>query len=176
MNFAKPKTVIRWELGATIKTKETPQKGCSLYIDYGHGIGYLDGSPAYNKYEIYKGKNFLLNPRAGEVINGYTVTPNRTDADFILEVAIEEDSRKKHVSNNVNIYGTIKHKNGLKLSFEHIDFFTYTDVIGVGNEIKKSNKSYRGTVYDTSFISRQELTIVVRDVNVQKTIINIKIE
>lgn len=51
-----------------------------------------------------------------------------------------------------------------------IDFFTYTDVIGVGNEIKKSNRSYRGTVYDTSFISRQELTIVVRDINVQKTI------
>ena len=51
-----------------------------------------------------------------------------------------------------------------------IDFFTYTDVVGVGNEIKKSNRSYRGTVYDTSFISRQELTIVVREVNLQKTI------
>jgi len=51
-----------------------------------------------------------------------------------------------------------------------IDFFTYTDVVGVGNEIKKANRSYRGTVYDTSFISRQELTIIVRDVNVQKTI------
>lgn len=51
-----------------------------------------------------------------------------------------------------------------------IDFFTYTDVIGVGNEIKKSDRSYRGTVYDTSYISRQELTIVVRDINLRKTI------
>jgi nitrogen regulatory protein P-II 1 len=51
-----------------------------------------------------------------------------------------------------------------------IDFFSYTDVIGVGNEIKKSDRSYRGTVYDTSYISRQELTIVVRDVNLRKTV------
>lgn len=51
-----------------------------------------------------------------------------------------------------------------------IDFFTYTDVVGVGNEIHKSDRSYRGTVYDTSYISRQELTIVVRDVNLRKTV------
>jgi nitrogen regulatory protein P-II 1 len=51
-----------------------------------------------------------------------------------------------------------------------IDFFTYTDVIGVGNEIKRSDKTYRGTVYDTSYISRQELKIVVRDVNLRKTV------
>ena len=51
-----------------------------------------------------------------------------------------------------------------------IDFFTYSDVVGVGNEIKRSDKTYRGTVYDTSYISRQELKIVVRDVNLQKTI------
>lgn len=51
-----------------------------------------------------------------------------------------------------------------------IDFFTYADVVGVGNEIKRSDKSYRGTVYDTSYISRQELTIVVRDVNLRKTV------
>ncbi|HEY3369791.1 MAG TPA: P-II family nitrogen regulator [Prolixibacteraceae bacterium] len=51
-----------------------------------------------------------------------------------------------------------------------IDFFTYADVVGVGNEIKRSDRSYRGTVYDTSFISRQELTIVVRDINLRKTV------
>jgi nitrogen regulatory protein P-II 1 len=51
-----------------------------------------------------------------------------------------------------------------------IDFFSYWDVTGVGNEIEKGEHSYRGTVYDTSYISRQLLTIVVRDINLQKTI------
>jgi len=51
-----------------------------------------------------------------------------------------------------------------------IDFFSYWDATGVGNEVEKGEHSYRGTVYDTSFISRQLLTIVVRDVNLQKTI------
>ena len=51
-----------------------------------------------------------------------------------------------------------------------IDFFSYWDATGVGNEVEKGEHSYRGTVYDTSFISRQLLTIVVRDINVQKTI------
>ncbi len=51
-----------------------------------------------------------------------------------------------------------------------IDFFTYTDVIGIGNEIKKADRSYRGTVYDTAYISRRALSIVVRDVNVRKTV------
>ena len=51
-----------------------------------------------------------------------------------------------------------------------IDFFTYADVTGVGNEVEKGEHSYRGTVYDTRYISRQLLTIVVRDVNVDKTI------
>lgn len=51
-----------------------------------------------------------------------------------------------------------------------IDFFSYWDVTGVGNEIEKGEHSYRGTVYDTSYISRQLLTIVVRDVNLQKTV------
>ena len=49
-----------------------------------------------------------------------------------------------------------------------IDFFSYWDVTGVGNEVEEH--SYRGTVYDTAFIPRQLLTIVVRDVNLQKTI------
>ena len=51
-----------------------------------------------------------------------------------------------------------------------IDFFSYWDATGVGNEIEKEEHSYRGTVYDTSFIPRQLLTIVVRDVNLQKTV------
>jgi nitrogen regulatory protein P-II 1 len=51
-----------------------------------------------------------------------------------------------------------------------IDFFTYVDVTGVGNEVEKGGHSYRGTVYDTSYISRQLLTIVVRDINVDKTV------
>ena len=48
-----------------------------------------------------------------------------------------------------------------------IDFFTYHDTIGVGNE-KKRRTSFRGN--DVEFISRRNLSIVVRDVNVQKTI------
>ena len=51
-----------------------------------------------------------------------------------------------------------------------IDFFTYADVTGVGNEVHKGELSYRGTVYDTSYIPRQLLTIVVRDINAEKTI------
>lgn len=51
-----------------------------------------------------------------------------------------------------------------------IDFFSYSDVTGVGNEIRKGEMSYRGTVYDTSYIPRQLLTIVVRDMNAKKTV------
>jgi len=51
-----------------------------------------------------------------------------------------------------------------------IDFFSYWDATGVGNEVERGGHSYRGTVYDTSYIPRQLLTIVVRDVNLQKTI------
>jgi nitrogen regulatory protein P-II 1 len=48
-----------------------------------------------------------------------------------------------------------------------IDFFTYWDTVGVGNE-KKRKGSYRGQ--DTEFISRRTLSIVVRDQNLKKTI------
>jgi nitrogen regulatory protein P-II 1 len=51
-----------------------------------------------------------------------------------------------------------------------IDFFSYWDATGIGNEIEKAEHSYRGTVYDTSYIPRQLLTIVVRDINTQKTV------
>ncbi len=50
-----------------------------------------------------------------------------------------------------------------------IDFFSYWDTTGVGNE-KKRRGSYRGTSDDTEFISRRTLSIVVRDINLQKTI------
>jgi nitrogen regulatory protein P-II 1 len=50
-----------------------------------------------------------------------------------------------------------------------IDFFSYYDTVGVGNE-KKRKGSYRGTSSDTEFISRRTLTIVVRDINLKKTI------
>jgi nitrogen regulatory protein P-II 1 len=49
-----------------------------------------------------------------------------------------------------------------------IDFFTYTETFGVGNERKKKNV-FRGSS-DTDFISRLTLSIVVRDINLQKTI------
>jgi nitrogen regulatory protein P-II 1 len=49
-----------------------------------------------------------------------------------------------------------------------IDFFTYWDCTGVGNQ--KKHGMYRGTVYDTEFISRRSLSIIVRDVNLRKTV------
>ena len=50
-----------------------------------------------------------------------------------------------------------------------IDFFSYYETVGVGNE-KKRKGSYRGTSDDTEFISRRTLTIVVRDINLKKTV------
>ena len=49
-----------------------------------------------------------------------------------------------------------------------IEWFSYYDVRGVG----KANESrvYRGVVYDTSYIERTLLSIIVRDVNVDKTV------
>ncbi|NMW17540.1 MAG: transcriptional regulator [Chlorobiaceae bacterium] len=51
-----------------------------------------------------------------------------------------------------------------------IDFFTWWDVTGQGNDTKHKREIYRGTVRDTSFISRRLLSIVVRDINLEKTI------
>jgi|SRR5208283_3155916 len=51
-----------------------------------------------------------------------------------------------------------------------IDFFSYMDATGVGNEKKKSEEVYRGTHLDTVYIPRRALTIVVRDQNVKKTV------
>ena len=49
-----------------------------------------------------------------------------------------------------------------------IDFFTYSETIGVGNE-RGSKNVFRGSS-DTGNISRLTLSIVVRDINLQKTI------
>lgn len=51
-----------------------------------------------------------------------------------------------------------------------IDFFSYMDATGVGNEITKGGHAYRGTSIDTAYIPRRVLTIVVRDVNTKKTV------
>jgi nitrogen regulatory protein P-II 1 len=51
-----------------------------------------------------------------------------------------------------------------------IDFFSYSDTTGVGNERKQSEQTYRGTHLDTSYIPRRSLEIVVRDQNVKKTV------
>jgi len=48
-----------------------------------------------------------------------------------------------------------------------IDFFTYSETIGVGNE-RKRKEVLRGR--DTEFISRLTLSIVVRDINLRKTV------
>jgi len=49
-----------------------------------------------------------------------------------------------------------------------IEWFSYYDVRGVGKT--RQERVYRGVVYDTSYIERTMLTIVVRDINVEKTI------
>ncbi|WP_080904612.1 P-II family nitrogen regulator [Parabacteroides sp. Marseille-P3160] len=49
-----------------------------------------------------------------------------------------------------------------------IEWFSYWDVRGVGKT--RQERIYRGIVYDTSSIERIMLTIVVREINVEKTI------
>jgi nitrogen regulatory protein P-II 1 len=50
-----------------------------------------------------------------------------------------------------------------------IDFFSYWEASGIGNEDLRRLHGYRGTV-DTQFIRRIFLSIVLRDKNVKKTI------
>jgi len=50
-----------------------------------------------------------------------------------------------------------------------IDFFSYWEASGVGNEHMEGHHSYRGNV-DSQFIRRIFLSIVLRDINVEKTI------
>ena len=49
-----------------------------------------------------------------------------------------------------------------------IEWFSYYDVRGVGKA--RQGRIYRGVVYDTSYIERTLLSIVVRDKNVEKTV------
>jgi nitrogen regulatory protein P-II 1 len=57
-----------------------------------------------------------------------------------------------------------------KLKELGIDFFSYWDASGVGNEHMRGHHSYRGTVYDTQYIPRIFISLVLRDVNVDRTI------
>jgi nitrogen regulatory protein P-II 1 len=54
------------------------------------------------------------------------------------------------------------------LEAEDITFFSYWDARGVG--IAKEGHLYRGTKYDTSIIERRYISIVVRDINLDKTL------
>lgn len=54
------------------------------------------------------------------------------------------------------------------LEAEEITFFSYWDVRGVG--VAKEGHLYRGTKYDTSIIERRIISIIVRDVNLEKTV------
>lgn len=49
-----------------------------------------------------------------------------------------------------------------------IDFFTYWDVTGVGNE--KSGAIYRATIYETRLIPRRVISFVCRDQFVETSI------
>lgn len=49
-----------------------------------------------------------------------------------------------------------------------IEFFSFWDARGVG--MARESRVYRGIAYDTSTIERLYLEIVVRDVNLKKTI------
>jgi nitrogen regulatory protein P-II 1 len=56
-----------------------------------------------------------------------------------------------------------------KLADLGIDFFSYWDALGVGNEQMRKLHGYRGTA-DTQFIRRVFISIVLHDSNVAKTI------
>ena len=50
-----------------------------------------------------------------------------------------------------------------------IEFFSFWDARGVGQS--REERMYRGVVYDTSTIERIVLSIIVRDKNVEKTVL-----
>ncbi|MDR2621027.1 MAG: P-II family nitrogen regulator [Dysgonamonadaceae bacterium] len=49
-----------------------------------------------------------------------------------------------------------------------IEWFSYSEVKGVGKD--REERIYRGIVYDTSYIERYLLSIIVRDINVEKAV------
>ncbi|MBN2807193.1 MAG: P-II family nitrogen regulator [Prolixibacteraceae bacterium] len=57
------------------------------------------------------------------------------------------------------------------LSEVGIDFFSFWDVRGVGKA--RQERIYRGIKYDTGTIERTKLSIIVRDKNVEKTVLAI---
>lgn len=52
-----------------------------------------------------------------------------------------------------------------------IEWFSYYDVRGVGKS--RQGRIYRGVVYDTSYIERILISIIVRDKNAEKTVVAI---
>ncbi len=54
------------------------------------------------------------------------------------------------------------------LDFIDIEWFSYYDVRGVGKA--RQGRIYRGVVYDTSYIERTLISIIVRDKNLEKTV------
>lgn len=58
----------------------------------------------------------------------------------------------------------------LALKENGIDFISYWEASGIGNEHTRGHHSYRGTVYDTQYIPRMFLSIVLKESNVEKTI------
>jgi nitrogen regulatory protein P-II 1 len=51
-----------------------------------------------------------------------------------------------------------------------VDFFSYWDTTGVGNEMGHGVHVFRGSDFDTQFIRRIFISIVLRDQNVSKVI------
>lgn len=49
-----------------------------------------------------------------------------------------------------------------------IEWFSFYDVRGMGKSLQ--SRIYRGVMYDTSIIERVLVSIVVRDINVEKTV------
>jgi len=49
-----------------------------------------------------------------------------------------------------------------------IDWFSYWDITGLGKS--KEDQVVRGQVFQSSYIQRRMLSIVVRDINLQKTV------
>ena len=63
---------------------------------------------------------------------------------------------------------TVLNKVQEELKLVGIEFFTYWEVKGVG--IAKEEYWFRGTKYNPSSIERLMISIVVRDINLQKTV------
>lgn len=49
-----------------------------------------------------------------------------------------------------------------------IEWFSYYEVRGVGKS--RQGRIYRGVIYDTSYIERTLISVVVRDINAEKTV------